>query len=68
MARRIATSSTVMNRLSVSPARLRKSGDAEMTSIRIETDTNRRPTSAPAAPPMMTANVSHPSTATPHDR
>ena len=35
-----------------------------MTSIRIETDTNRAPTSAAATPPMITANVSHPGTAT----
>jgi hypothetical protein len=45
--------------------RLRKSGDFEMTSSLIETDTNDRPTSAPAAPPMMTANVSQPGTAAP---
>jgi hypothetical protein len=32
-----------MNRLSVSPARLRKCGDAEMTSIRIETRHEQEP-------------------------
>ena len=47
-----------MNRQSVWA--LRKSGDAEMTSILIETEMNNRPMSAPAAPPIMTANVSHP--------
>jgi hypothetical protein len=61
----MATSSTVMNRLSVAAPRLRKSGEAEMTSILIEIEMNRRPISAAAAPPMTTANVSHPGTAAP---
>ena len=65
MTSRIATSSTVTNRLSVAAPRLRKSGEAEMTSILIETETKSRPMSAPAAPPMTTANVSHPGKATP---
>lgn len=54
-----------MNRHSVAAPRLRKSGEAEMTSILIETDTNSSPMSAPAAPPMTTAKVSHPGKAAP---
>jgi hypothetical protein len=49
-----------MNKHSVEAPRFRKSADAEMMSILIETDTNRRLMSAAAAPPITRANVSHP--------